>query len=231
MEFFAVRADLSDPALLIVAGGAGEGGTVSAKVSSFVRGNNLLAGINALPFDRVSGREGEPRINAGLVISDGVMLSRPHHEFDALVFFDDKSAAIASQSEIGSMENILHAVGGFRRILRNGEAVPRVQSLNSRHPRSAAGLSADGVYLYLLVIDGRRPRSRGATELETALLLRSLGASDALNLDGGGSSALALRSPDGKVRVVNTPVHGRIPGRERAVAGCLGFGRKMRSEE
>ena len=94
---------------------------------------------------------------------------------------------------------------------------------SERHPRSAAGISADGSHLYLLIIDGRRTGSIGATEYETALLLRSLGAWDGLNLDGGGSSALALRGRNGKVRTVNTPKHKFIAGVERAVAGCIGF--------
>jgi exopolysaccharide biosynthesis protein len=74
-----------------------------------------------------------------------------------------------------------------------------------------------------VVIDGRRPGSVGATEVETALLLRALGSADGINFDGGGSSAMALRYPDGKVRTVNTPVHGGVAGSERAVAGCLGI--------
>ncbi|MDR3020602.1 MAG: phosphodiester glycosidase family protein, partial [Treponema sp.] len=94
-----------------------------------------------------------------------------------------------------------------------------------RHPRSAAGISADGNTLYLIVIDGRRAGSIGGTENETALLLLALGAYNGINFDGGGSSALALRYPDGKTRAANTPIHGNIPGQERAVAGCLGISR------
>ncbi|MCL2043607.1 MAG: phosphodiester glycosidase family protein [Treponema sp.] len=226
MEFHALRVDLSCTELRIVV----SDGNPSAKVSSFVRDINLLAGINALPFSPVSAREGEPRTNIGAVIADGIMLSQPHPWFDALVFYTDGSAAIIPQAAIQSAENIEHAVGGFLRILEFGEPVLRVLSLNERHPRSAAGLSPDGRFLYLLVIDGRRSGSIGGTEEETALVLRALGASEGINFDGGGSSALALRFPDGAVRVVNNPVHGRLPAsgrrtdRERAVAGCLGIG-------
>jgi exopolysaccharide biosynthesis protein len=85
-------------------------------------------------------------------------------------------------------------------------------------------MSAGGEYLYLLVIDGRRPGSIGSTEAETAILLRQLGAWEGINFDGGGSSALVLRYPDGGIRPVNRPIHKGIPGRERAVAGCLGVG-------
>jgi exopolysaccharide biosynthesis protein len=82
-----------------------------------------------------------------------------------------------------------------------------------------------------VVIDGRRAGSVGATEAETALLLRALGAADGINFDGGGSTALALRYPDGKIRTVNTPVHGGVVGSERAVAGCLGIQETMSSEK
>jgi hypothetical protein len=232
LEFYALRVDLSEPALkvFVAAGAVGstDGVFLSTTISSFVRDNKLLAGINALPFDPVSGKENEPRINVGIVIADGVTLSPPHPHFDALVFYADGGAAIIAQPTIQSAENIVNAVGGFYRVLENGEPVPRVLNLKDRHPRSAAGISPDGKYLYLLVIDGRRLGSIGGTEKETALLLRSLGAAEGINFDGGGSSALVLRYPGGTanggtVRAVNTPIHGGIPGRERAVAGCLGI--------
>ena len=228
IEFHALRIDLTASNLRIVAypGGRSRVGFFSVRVSSFVRDNDLLAGINALPFDTVSETEGEPRNNVGLVIANGEMLSPPHKSFDALVFYNDRNAAIEAQSEIKDFDNIENAVGGFYRILEHGELVQRVLNLSDRHPRSAAGISPDGKFLYLLVVDGRQIRSIGSTEAETALLLKALGASDAVNFDGGGSSALALRYPDNTVRVVNTPIHGNIPGRERAVAGCLGIGTK-----
>jgi len=234
MEYNALRIDLSSPNLRILAAGGGgtvggseNGKSLSTKVSSFVRDNGLVAGINALPFDPVSDREGEPRTNVGIVIADGVMISPPHPRFDALFFYADGKAVIAAQSAISAKNTdnaIANAVGGFYRVLEAGELVPRVMNITARHPRSAAGISPDGRFLYLLVIDGRRLDSIGSTEAETALLLRALGASEGINFDGGGSSALALRYPDGTVRVVNTPVHDNVSGRERAVAGCLGVG-------
>jgi hypothetical protein len=226
IEFHALRVDLASPNLRIVASPGGtdsDGKTVSTKVSSFVRDNGLVAGINALPFDPVSGTEGEPRINIGIVISDRVVFSPPYKSFDALVIFIDRRAAIEAQSEIIEFDNIEVAVGGFHRILEHGELVPRVINLTDRHPRSAAGISPDNKYLYLLVVDGRQLKSIGSTEAETALLLRALGATEGINFDGGGSSSLVLRRPNGKIRVMNTPIHGMVPGRERGVAGCLGI--------
>ena len=228
-EFWALKIELAAPDLqIVVKGGApdaagGTDRTLSVKVSSFVSTNGLTAGINAAPFDISSSKEGQPIKNVGIVISGGKQISPVNSRYDALVFYKDGKAAIVNQAAIKSTEKIENAVGGFFQILVNGTPAERTLTRENREPRSAAGISDDGKYLYLLVIDGRRADSDGGTEKETALLLLALGSWNGLNLDGGGSTALALRGADGKVRVVNTPVHGGIPGRERAVAGCLGI--------
>lgn len=70
----------------------------------------------------------------------------------------------------------------------------------ARHPRTLAGVRADGSVL-LVTVDGRRPGwSAGVTLREAARVMRSLGARDALNLDGGGSTAMTVRG-----RVVSRP--------------------------
>ena len=236
LEFWAVRADLTEPSLMIVVNDRGitreENQAImpGTRVSSFVRDYGGLVGINTVPFYPVSATEGEGRTCIGIVVSAGVLISPPVPGYDALVFYRDGRAAIIAQSEIGDLDAVENALGGFRIVLREDELPPRLLSETGtprpdlpRHPRSAAGLSADGKTLYLLVIDGRRPGSIGATEAEIGLILRKLGAAYGLNFDGGGSSAMALRFPDGRVRTVNTPIHGGIPGRERAVAACLGL--------
>jgi hypothetical protein len=226
LEFWAIRIDLGAPNTRIVTrtGAGNQSGNLSTRVSSFVRSNNLFAGINAVPFDIVSSTEGQPVKNMGLVVSAGKMLSGVNPYYDAVVFYKDGTAAICRQAEIRSdeIETIENAIGGFYQILTDGQPSQRTINSSERHPRSAAGISSDGKFLYLLVIDGRRTDSVGATEKETALLLVNLGSWSGLNFDGGGSSALAMRYPDGNVKAVNMPVHGGIPGRERAVAGCLG---------
>ncbi|MFT5433622.1 MAG: hypothetical protein ACI9OJ_004328 [Myxococcota bacterium] len=62
-----------------------------------------------------------------------------------------------------------------------GSSIPDV------HPRTAAGVTAEGDLL-LLVVDGRQPISRGVDLNELATVLLGIGAVQALNLDGGGSS-------------------------------------------
>ncbi|MFL2998251.1 MAG: phosphodiester glycosidase family protein [Candidatus Neomarinimicrobiota bacterium] len=58
-------------------------------------------------------------------------------------------------------------------------------------PRSAVGYTDDN-YLILIVIDGRQVNSRGVYLQELAIIMKKLGCTNALNLDGGGSSVLLV---------------------------------------
>jgi phosphodiester glycosidase len=83
----------------------------------------------------------------------------------------------------------------------------------SRQPRTMAGARPDGTLL-LVTVDGRRPGwSAGVTLREGARVMRSLGARDALNLDGGGSTAMVVRG-----RTVNSPSD---PEGERPVSDAI----------
>jgi Phosphodiester glycosidase/SPOR domain len=69
-----------------------------------------------------------------------------------------------------------------------------------RNPRTLAGVTRDG-RLLLVAVDGHAPGySVGASFAESAALLRALGATEAVNLDGGGSTTMAIGS-----RLVNRP--------------------------
>jgi len=70
-----------------------------------------------------------------------------------------------------------------------GSTIPNI------HPRTAAGYRNNGE-LVLLVVDGRQIDSRGVDLQELAILMRDLGCVEAINLDGGGSSAMVV---DGKL--------------------------------
>ena len=76
------------------------------------------------------------------------------------------------------------------------------------HPRTAIGIDRDTGQLLLLVVDGRQDLSRGSTMKELAKLFQRLGAEDALNLDGGGSSIMLARQLDGSLAVLNSPSDG-----------------------
>lgn len=90
-------------------------------------------------------------------------------------------------------------------------------------PRTAVGLDAAGRRLWFVVVDGRQEGySAGISLPELAALFVELGAHTAINLDGGGSSTLAIATRDG-VQVANSPIHTGIPGRERPVGNHLGL--------
>jgi hypothetical protein len=99
------------------------------------------------------------------------------------------------------------AMSGEKILLRGG--VVTVSNNRELHPRTAIGIDRDTGRLLLLVIDGRASFSRGFTLVELARMLRQLGAEDALNFDGGGSSTMVAENRDGEVGVRNAPSDGR----------------------
>lgn len=96
--------------------------------------------------------------------------------------------------------NILSALGGGPRLLKNGKIDINGKAenfkpdiLTGRAPRTAVGLSADN-HLLLLTIDGRQSDlSVGMSLKELAKTLKDLGAVEAINLDGGGSARMVIR--------------------------------------
>ena len=111
---------------------------------------------------------------------------------------------------------VRHAIGGRLRLLKGGkinETIAEMHHAEKRHtpgkrasvlnlshePRTALGYNADK--LFLVVADGRQPKySTGLTLYELASILIELGATEAINLDGGSSSTFVV---DGEV--INKP--------------------------
>ncbi|OEU96915.1 phosphodiester glycosidase family protein [Streptomyces oceani] len=80
---------------------------------------------------------------------------------------------------------------------------------NETAPRTAVGFSKDGSTMHVLTVDGRQPASGGVTLTELARMMKELGAYNALNLDGGGSSTLVTRQAGTDSRqVTNAPSDG-----------------------
>jgi len=118
---------------------------------------------------------------------------------------------------------IFNAISGDRMLILGGEIVPDLDD-TVLHPRTAIGINKNGRWLYLVVIDGRQPfYSEGATFQELADLLKDFGAFFAMALDGGGSSAMVIEGENGEPVVLNSPIDGYIPGRERPVANHFGI--------
>jgi len=73
---------------------------------------------------------------------------------------------------------------------------------NNRHPRSAVAIKDNK--LILITVDGRNNQAYGMSLPELAFFLKQIGAEKALNLDGGGSTALVLNTKREK-SVLNYP--------------------------
>lgn len=111
------------------------------------------------------------------------------------------------------------AVGGGPLLVNDGAlavdpAPPAPEETEVRNPVTAAGVSADGSTMWLVVVDGRAPaRSIGLTRPMLAALMLRLGANQAMAFDSGGSSEMVVRHlGDPTVSVANTPSDGRERG-------------------
>lgn len=93
---------------------------------------------------------------------------------------------------------LLHELvaGGGAQIVRNGAKVSNLtHNLNGRAQRTAVGISADGKEVMWVTVDGRTATHRGLTLDELADQMIRLGAHQAINMDGGGSTQMVTRDP------------------------------------
>lgn len=102
-------------------------------------------------------------------------------------------------------------VGGDRMILQSG--VVTDNDWAELHPRTSIGYSANRAKVIFCVVDGRSSLSVGTTTKQLADIMKSAGAYNAINLDGGGSSALYVK----ELGVVNNP----SDGKERSVCNAI----------
>lgn len=168
-------------------------------VREFAQRYNADIAINANYFD-VGLRP------CGLSAGDGVIWPDAYRESCRMSMgFGDLNEAVAFDSEAvlrGPLPEdwMKHVVSGKPWLLRRGVIQGGWYDpphIHRPHPRTAIGLSRDRNTLFILVADGRRPGLPGIDGEALAVLLADLGAYDALNLDGGGSSALFINSEGG----------------------------------
>ncbi|MER5544313.1 phosphodiester glycosidase family protein [Streptomyces sp. NPDC002589] len=109
----------------------------------------------------------------------------------------------------------LFGVNGRYRLTAHGRIVVPAGSggFFARNPRTVAGTTRDGKVV-LATIDGRMTTSVGTTLDETAAVAHALGLTDAVNLDGGGSTTMSVQGT-----LVNHP----SGPTERAVGDALVF--------
>lgn len=120
-----------------------------------------------------------------------------------------------------SISDVAVGISGGGEILRNGEVVNNglIIGENAYNPRTMLGVNKDKSKIYIVCIDGRT-NGKGATHAEAAAILKEYGAYDAIHLDGGGSTTMAVQLKD-----TNTPTIVNVPseGSQRAVANGVGI--------
>ncbi|MDF2094283.1 phosphodiester glycosidase family protein [Knoellia sp. 3-2P3] len=120
---------------------------------------------------------------------------------------------------VGLPDEVEVALSGSDQLVIDGEVNPALPD-DGVHSRTAIGVTRDGSRVIALALDGQTAASHGLRRTELAAFMKSLGAYQALNLDGGGSTTMAARVAGSvEPRVVDTP----SDGHEREVSNALLF--------
>jgi exopolysaccharide biosynthesis protein len=201
-DIHVARVDLSNEDLMVISTRESEKGT---KVSDYAKKNNALVAINGDYFD--------DKFNPiGLTIGPcGRWPKTKDTSREGVVAIGEHRADVRPQSEVMDPPEdwIDTALSGWPLLVRScrplGASLPGSAGFTrSPHPRTAVGVSKDGKTLYLVVADGRRANVPGLTLAELATFMNSrLDACWAINLDGGGSSAMWVGD-----HIVNRPSDG-----------------------
>lgn len=158
-----------------------------------------LLSVNAAPF---AGKSKNSRLALllstrkiiGIHVADKKVLSLPLAKYSVICFKKSDSGftgTIFQRQESQDFSEYDFAFGGFFTILKDFNR--QNFTSQSQDSRTAMGLSKDGKTLYLLTVEGEIPsKSAGLSYQKCSDIMLSLGVSDALQMDGGGSTSLFI---------------------------------------
>lgn len=224
---------LSTPPITNYFQGSRETGANS--VSGFLQDNKVQVAINANFYNPNEVTAiGTPMNVLGLHISQGRVVG-PAQQFDyrsSFYFTTNKEAFFYPTNwPAKSTNGIYTAVTGLYPLIYEGIVVANnaTSPVNGREPRTAIGTSKDKRYLYMMTVDGRQgPNqgmqwSEGTEDEETAYWIQYFGAYNAVNMDGGGSTTMAMSDCLGNSVRLNSPSYLFTPrARERYIGSHLG---------
>lgn len=187
----------------------GTGQTIMKQLEAMQKnGKKVLGGTNADFFNTTT------YIPYGVCYRDGVAVKTSFSREDCNVFAvleDNTAHCYTVEDYTNNKDRIREAVcGRSTLLLKNGEQLDQSSNtmpVATMEPRTAIGVSQDGKEVYLMVVDGRNfYYSNGADLLDLMNLMSACGASDALNLDGGGSSTFIAKDIEsGELKLLNWP--------------------------
>lgn len=217
VESFVVEMDMENDSVAIEAGTPNDADTYGLQSvrqqanAASSASHKVVAAVNADFYNMATG---EP---SGIIYKDGrAIKSDLRSDWNFFGITKDGSAVIGdSQSYNNVKDSLKEALGGNAILVKGGQAFQTPTTGADREPRTAVGIKANG-NVFFTQIDGRQePYSAGISMGELAELMIDLGAITALNLDGGGSSALLSRKAGGDdLQLISSP----SDGGERSVA-------------
>jgi len=194
------------------------GRNITDTTSDMAEENNAVLAING---DYYGARQ------SGYVIRNGVVYRNQGSNGEDMVISKDGSLSFVSESDTTTdslIQKQAWQVLSFGPVLvENGQVAvsenDEVGMAMASNPRTAIGTVAKNHYLFV-VSDGRTSESAGLSLYELANFMKSLGATNVYNLDGGGSSTMAFQG-----EVVNNPTTNGNKISERAVSDILYIGK------
>lgn len=240
-KIYVVGVDLTRPNInvRVSRGGAdpdGEGKwqTTLMQPTKIAERENFDVVVNGDFFSHLNGKDAEgaaalkefkgstPASVTGPAVTDGELWGPAKENRAAFLLDANKRPAIAAVKDPPA--DAAQVIAGSNIIVKEGKNVAppgdKPGFARGPHPRTAVGIADGGKTLLLVVVDGRKKTEAvGMSLTELGDVLLKYGATDAVNLDGGGSSVIAIRDPRSrKMRILNHP----SDGRERAVGNVLG---------
>ncbi|MDD4728742.1 MAG: phosphodiester glycosidase family protein [Dysgonamonadaceae bacterium] len=197
MKMFVMTVDLNDPDISIETalpnGGTKFGFQTIPKMATYVDkvGHKVWAGVNG-DFHGGTG------IPSGVFHKNGLILKDTTTPEVLTSFFGitkNRKALVGNQSTYNRLKEDLQEAMGCRGVwlLRNGRVV--TQSNTVLEPRTCIGVSKDSTIVYIMAIDGRQSSySNGMQYAEMSDCFKAIGAENAANLDGGGSTTFFIRN-------------------------------------
>ena len=194
------------------------GRNITDTTSDMAEENNAVLAING---DYYGARQ------SGYVIRNGVVYRSQGSNGEDMVISKDGSLSFISESDTTTdslIQKQAWQVLSFGPVLvENGQVAvsenDEVGMAMASNPRTAIGTVAKNHYLFV-VSDGRTSESAGLSLYELANFMKSLGATNVYNLDGGGSSTMVFQG-----EVVNNPTTNGNKISERAVSDILYIGK------
>lgn len=183
-------------------------------------GKNVVAGFNA-DFFAMTGSY----LPQGLCVKNGSLLHANSERWWFGVLNDGTPVDGWGTSEYNRYKGrFANAVGGSDALMKKGSPAQITSNdfASTRHPRTAVGFDSATGKVFIVAVDGRQPGfSTGASLSDLTEIFFSLGCTDAVNLDGGGSTTAVVRDASGGFVLKNKPSDGSMRRVSTTLLVCL----------